>query len=329
MATSSKGVVGLKCVKRRANKNVSVSPLTTQDKVFLKSLSVDTSVQRSKHGNSKSVCWEYYGKLMCDPGNDKKPYVLDDRLFCSLCLADIQKQKGMPDSSTAECHISKISNFSAQTSTGNLNAHLSTKHGIETMPQQKLNKIVDYFRSYTKQGVPSQSPITQHEFNRDVVLWFCRDLMPFSAVSKGGFLNFFAKHMPHMKPPCDSTLSSTALNDLYAAACNQVKKLLRDVNAVCVMLDGWTDRYKATSYNAIRVSFIKEWKFYIVTLNCEALVHHTGDSLANEVNRVLGKFFCEENGLPRKKLFITTCHDGAANVLKASRLLRSEHVQHC
>ena len=48
------------------------------------------------------------------------------------------------------------------------------------------------------------------------------------------------------------------------------------------------------------------------------------------MNRVLGKFFCEENGLPRrKKLFITTCHDGAANVLKASRLLRSEHVQHC
>jgi hypothetical protein len=153
--------------------------------------------------------------------------------------------------------------------------------------------------------------------------------MPFSAVSKGGFLNFVAKHMPHMKPPCDSTLSSTALNDLYAAACNQVKKLLHNVNAVYVMLDGWTDKYKATSYNAIRVSFIKQWKFYIVTLNCEVLVHHTGDSLANEVNRVLDEFFCEENGLPRKKLFITTCHDGAANVLKASRLLRSEHVQHC
>ena len=51
---------------------------------------------------------------------------------------------------------------------------------------------------------------------------------------------------------------------------------VNDVNAVCVMLDGWTDRYKALSYNAIRVSFIKEWQFYVVTLSCEVLVHHTG-----------------------------------------------------
>jgi hypothetical protein len=325
MATSSKGLKG---VKRRANKNVSVSPLTKQDKIFLKSLTVETSTKQSKHGNAKAVCWNYYGKLMYDHGDGKKPCVLDDRLFCSLCLADIQKKKGLPDSATAECHISKISNFSAQTSTGNLNTHLSTKHAIETMPEDKLNKIVGYFRSYTKHGVASQSPPKQHEFNRDLVLWFCRDLMPFTAVNKSGFLDFFDKYMP-MTPPSDSTLSLTALNDLYTAACSQVKKLLNDVNAVCVMLDGWTDRNKALSYNAIRVSFIKEWQFYVVTLSCEVLVHHTGKNLANEVNRILGKFFCDKKGLPKKKLFVTTCHDGAANVMKASRLLRSEHVQHC
>jgi hypothetical protein len=266
---------------------------------------------------------------MYDPGSDKKPYALDDRLYCSLCLADVQKQKGVSDSSTAEIHISKISNFSAQTSTGNLNIHLNTKHAIETMPEEKVNKIIDYFRSYTKAATTATAAPTTHEFNRDLVLWFCRDLLPFSTVSKDGFLDFFHKYMPNLKLPCDSTLSSTALNDVYAAACSQIKKLLSNVSGVCVMLDGWTDRYKARSYNAIRVSFIKDWKFYVVTLNCEILTHHTGDNLANEVNRILGKFICDENGLRKRKLFVTTCHDGAANVVKASRVLRSEHFQHC
>jgi hypothetical protein len=77
MATSSKGLKG---VKRRANKNVSVSPLTRQDKIFLKSLTVETSTRQSKHhkhGNAKAVCWNYYGKLMYDPGDGKKPCVHD------------------------------------------------------------------------------------------------------------------------------------------------------------------------------------------------------------------------------------------------------------
>jgi len=337
MATTSKGtkgLKGLKGVKHRTNKNVSVSPMTRHDKLFVMSLKVDTSLQ-SKHGNSKSVCWNYYGTLMYDPGNGNKPYALDDRLYCSLCLTDIQNPKGLTDTtaqSTAQCHISKISNFSAQTSSGNLNAHLSTKHSIQTMPEERVNKIVDYLKSYKNTGArPSLSslPPSPHEFNRDLVVWLCRDLLPFSTVSKDGFLNFCSKYLPNVRLPCESTLSSTALNDVYVAACSEIKKLLSDVNAVCVMLDGWTDRYKARSYNAIRVSFIKDWQFHVVTLNCEVLLQHTGDRLANEVNRILGKFVCDENGLPKKRLFITTCHDGAANVVRASRVLRSEHFQHC
>jgi len=49
---------------------------------------------------------------MYDLGDNKKPCAIDNRLYCSLCLADIQKQKGESHSATAESHISKISNFS-------------------------------------------------------------------------------------------------------------------------------------------------------------------------------------------------------------------------
>ena len=110
--------------------------------------------------------------LMYDPGDNTKPCAIDNRLYCSLCLADIQKRKGESHSATAECHFSKISNFSTQTSSGNLNTHLSTKHGIDSMPDEKVKKIVDYFRSYTATGAESKSPPMSHEFNRDLVLWF-------------------------------------------------------------------------------------------------------------------------------------------------------------
>jgi len=71
---------GDKCKK---NKNVSVSPLSRQDKIFHKALMVDTSLQ-SKHGNSKSVCWNYYGTLMYDSGDNKKPCAIDNRILFSV-----------------------------------------------------------------------------------------------------------------------------------------------------------------------------------------------------------------------------------------------------
>ena len=200
MATpsSSKGTKGLKS-KNRSNKNVSVSPLTRQDKVFINSLRVQTDLS-SKHGNSRSVCWNYFGKLHYESGNGEKDYVLDDRLYCSLCLAEVKKKE---ISDTATCHISKISNFSVQTSSGNLILHLSNKHEIETMPEEKVNKIVDYFRSYSQGSLSSTSTNpTAHEFSRDIMLWFSRDLLPFSTVSSEGFKEFFGKYLPTMSLPC-------------------------------------------------------------------------------------------------------------------------------
>jgi len=35
-----------------------------------------------------------------------------------------------------------------------------------------------------------------HELNRDILIWFCRDLIAFEAVEKGGFVVFFQKNFP-------------------------------------------------------------------------------------------------------------------------------------
>jgi len=60
MSSATKGPTG---AKRKKNKKLIVSPLSRQDKIFLKALTVDTSLQ-FKHGNIESVCWHYYGTLM-------------------------------------------------------------------------------------------------------------------------------------------------------------------------------------------------------------------------------------------------------------------------
>jgi hypothetical protein len=104
---------------------------------------------------------------------------------------------------------------------------------------------------------------------------------------------------------------------MYKAGCRKVKAILADVRAACVMLDGWTDKHKARPYVAVRVSFVKIGNF--MYSHCHEVVqHHTGEALADYVQKVISKFFTDP-----QKLFLATCHDGAANVMKASRIMKS------
>ena len=166
--------------------------------------------------------------------------------------------------------------------------------------------------------------VSQHEFNRDVLLWFTRDLQPFSGTSKERCQDFFAKYLPMYKLPDESTLPKTALEDMYTVGVAKVKQFLADVRSACTMFDGWTDKYKSRSYLAIRISVIKHWKVHIVTLNCDHLPVHSSEATTHRVSMVLKQFFPDSS-----KLFFTTCHDGAANCMKTSRLLKSQPVQHC
>jgi len=115
------------------------------------------------------------------------------------------------------------------------------------------------------------------------------------------------------------------LDDLYLSVKSKVKDELAQVRSVCVMVDGWTDRYHARSYVGIRVSFVKNWTYRVVTLSCQVMPgSHTGQALADRIKLVLSKYFPD-----LKKILLTTCHDGASNMMKVSQLLKSASVQHC
>jgi len=74
----------------------------------------------------------------------------------------------------------------------------------------------------------------------------------------------------------------------------------------------------------VRISFLRDWKYRVVTLGCHVLASHTAKAVAEHVGNLLGEFFPDT-----KKLFITSCHDGAANMVKSSKLLKVDAFQHC
>jgi len=244
--------------------------------------------------------------------------VIDEsRYYCLPCL---ESQKAAGD----EGHISKVTSFSLSTSTGTISLHLSVKHGIHEN-DAKLAKIVGYLKKYDASSSSAcSSTLSSHEFNRDIALWFCKDLMPFEAVAKDGMIDFFRKVLPQIDLPSPATLSSLALDDVYLATESHVKDLLKETKSICLMFDGWTDRYRARPYLGIRATFIQDWSYSLVTLGCHVLPIHTSREIADHVVNVVKQFVPD-----LKKVMLSTCHDGAANMVKSSQFLKVDHFQHC
>jgi hypothetical protein len=298
---------------QKTNKFVSTSTLSREDKAFVQDLTVKLRTV-SLHGNSKATCWKYVGQLFHSSEN---VLVDESRLYCSVCLETEKTKSGG--------HISKVASFCLTTSTANMNLHLSTKHNINENVDVKVRKVLDYFNKYDAcMSSTMTSATTKHEFNRDMVLWFCRDLTPFHCTEKPGMIAFFQKNLPGFDMPSQATLSSTALNDVYIAAFTKVKEALVDIRSVRLMFDGWTDKHRARPYLGLRASFIRNWKYEIVTLSCEVLPSHTGIATAEHALKTLRQFIPDV-----KKIMLSSCHDGAANMIKASQHLKVTHYQHC
>jgi len=141
--------------------------------------------------------------------------------------------------------------------------------------------------------------------------------MPFEYVSMGGFTDFFAKNMTHLTLPKPQTLAGTALFDIYQVVLG-VNEQLATVNFVCLKFDGGTDHYKMRPYLGVRISFLRHWKYRVVTLGCHVLALHKAKAVAKHVSNLPGEFFPDT-----KKLFIKSCHEGAANMVKSSSCSKS------
>ena len=126
--------------------------------------------------------------------------------------------------------------------------------------------------------------------------------------------------------PSRTTLSDTALDDIYDVVKEQFLLELKsnDISSICVMYDGWSDR-KGLPYVGIRIPYIrKDWEHRVITLSCKLLHGHTSDNLGTYIKEEIKTFNLD---IKKQKIFMT--HNGAANMMKASRILQSCHITHC
>ena len=274
--------------------------------------------------------------------------------YCRLCLKREQERYNKNNSG----HVSRVKNY-GNSSTCTLKEHLRTQHSLNfntaelkdndndcdeedsitegntreanntscrssnavkvTMKQSTL--------SFTRKLSNFEPYSTQFELNRDFAIWASLDLQPFGFTEDKGMKYFFEKNFPYLHPPSRSTISRSALLDTYDAVANEVKKELHSVEgtAVCLMFDGWTDRYKKHPYLGLRMAYVnKDWNYKVITISCKVLEKHTAECISSHVKEEMKLM-----GIDLQQFLLFSAHDGAANMVKTSSLLRTCHYQHC
>ena len=123
-----------------------------------------------------------------------------------------------------------------------------------------------------------------------------------------------------MKLPTRQTIAGQGLDDVYDMVKTAIVKELQGIQVLCLMFDGWSDS-QGLPFVGLRVGYITtEWEYKVVTLSCNIVHEHTAQNLSNHVRSQLEKFIGVES---LKKMRLFTTHDGAANMVKASLMLKS------
>ena len=206
--------------RKIANKNVTSGPLSRSERHEISLLCV--KFERRSHGNFDSAVWNYFGELAIRSSDASSASsstsaevdmaVIDsDRRYCNVCL---QREQGLysGDSSGRTGHISRVKSYSKSTSTGCMADHLFTAHnvcvreresGSGSGPKQKsLQETFAMAAARNSSGRENLKPASSaYEFNRDLCLMLCVDLLPFPTVSNKGFSRFCAKNLPSMQMP--------------------------------------------------------------------------------------------------------------------------------
>jgi hypothetical protein len=268
----------------------------------------------------------------------------------SVCLTreqDLYKKNNMLG------HISRVKDYASTTSTSTLREHLLAAHNISsnepddevdesgnvsvtdgaantshiTGKQGKSSGAKQVKLSF-KQKIANFEPSTsKYELARDLTIWAALDLEPFMFTDKRGARFFFEKNLPAILLPSRNTLARKALYDVYESVMQQIKNEIALIGerAVCVTFDGWSDKYRRYPYIGLKLAFVNnEWNYRLITVSLKVLEKHTGENMASHVREELRNL-----GLNLSINELFTTHDGAANMIKASRLLKSSQYQHC
>lgn len=217
--------------------------------------------------------------------------------------------------------------YSMNTGGTNLCQHLLHDHDITISSakadekQRKINEVFFSSASTTSNSYASKrkscdanSPFM---FFRQIVLWFCRDLLPLCTVEKKGFNDFFQYLNKTQELPSRSTVSISALDDLYLCCKNKlIEKLSNSTQHATITFDGWSDRHKRISYFTYTYHFMENWKMKSVVLKTAHFPRpHTGERVKEDFEATLAEF-----NVLNKRLSVVT--DGGSEMKKAAKLLK-------
>lgn len=236
------------------------------------------------------------GELPLAKKGDSQPF------YCFLCFPDgYHGQKG-PAYST----------FNWKPASGNSppRAHVTKEHA-ETATEllsfiaaeAEKKKPISYFnqKAGAKKGstqsalpfvsselYPAAHP-KQVQFQRDAVMWLCKQNLPLSTTKAPYFRQMVANLDPRIRPLEPTTISRKILPDMFNAAQQIVETKLQRCLAVSLQVDIWMHS-KVTDVVGLEVIGINQdtWELVSVSLGCFECSGTTGQDLARLLSQKLG-----------------------------------------
>lgn len=220
--------------------------------------------------------------------------------------------------------------YSKSTGKTNLSIHIVCFHKLElpsssTADKNQRKLTETFFPDSKKRKLNNDQNDTKSQFIfiRQLVVWICRDLIPYNIVSQPGFKEFWEQNSSR-KLPSRTTISFKGLNDVYICLKNKlIEKLAASPDHGTMTTDMWTDKFKKTSYITYTYHYMSEsWEMKSAVLEVAKFEHpHTGKRIEQNFKELLSEF-----KLAAKK--ITVVADGESGIGKACRDLKL-HRLHC
>lgn len=110
------------------------------------------------------------------------------------------------------------SSYAKSTSTTILTQHLANVHKVNVKTHReevKQRKLTDIFLVKEKSSKLTGAVDEKFILSRRLIVWFCRDLLPFTTVENEGFKDFWNCLNFNSKLPTRSNVSNNALDDMY------------------------------------------------------------------------------------------------------------------
>lgn len=122
--------------------------------------------------------------------------------------------------------------------------------------------------------------------------------------------------------PAATTLSRSALNDVYSAYSAAIKTFLERScpQHLSLVLDMWTDSFKRRSYINVRILFCLKFEIECITLKTEVFPHpHNKYTISSNIRETLCDF-----GLEKKDIVVVS--DGGSNIVAAMKLANMKRL---